>query len=93
MAKSNAKKKRLHQLRTTGKDVSSMRNEVGFSTHVRVTKTKKEKLLHYNNKHKKHFQQGVHLDGNAFIMFMQLESEKKAFSFEFVKGKQLLALY
>ncbi len=66
MAKSNAKKKRLHQLRTTGKDVSSMRNEVDFSTHVRVTKTKKEKLLHYNNKHKKHFQQGVHLDGNAF---------------------------
>ena len=49
MAKSHAKKKRLHQLRTTGKDVSSMRNDIEFSTHVRKTKTKKEKLHHLHN--------------------------------------------
>ena len=66
MAKSHAKKKRLHQLRTTGKDVSSMRNDIELSTHVRKTKTKKEKLHHLHNKHKKHFQQGLYPDGNAF---------------------------
>ena len=66
MAKSVAKKKRLHRLRTTGKDVSAMRNEMEFSTHVRTTKTKKEKLHQLHNKHKKHFQRGIYPDGNAF---------------------------
>ncbi|MER2262969.1 MAG: hypothetical protein ABS934_13235 [Psychrobacillus sp.] len=66
MAKSHAKKKRLYQLRTTGKDVTAVRNDIPFSTHVRKTKTKKEKLHHLHNKHKKHFQPGLYPDGNAF---------------------------
>ena len=66
MAKSAAQKKRAHLLRTTGKDVTTLRNEVDFSMHVRQTKTKKEKLHQLQNKHKKHFQQGVYPNGNAF---------------------------
>lgn len=68
MAKSAAKRKRAHQLRNTGKDVAKLRNGVDFSTHVRITKTKKEKLLQYESKHKKHFQQGMYPDGNAFYI-------------------------
>ena len=66
MAKTAAQKKRAHQLRTTGKDVSALRSEVDFSLHVRKTKTKKEKLQQLQHKHKKHFQQGIYPDGNAF---------------------------
>lgn len=69
MAKSIAKRKRAHQLRNTGKDVTKLRNDVDFSTHVRLTKTKKEKLQKLQNKHKKHFQQGLYPDGNAFYVF------------------------
>ncbi|WP_144509805.1 hypothetical protein [Bacillus sp. FJAT-22090] len=68
MAKSAAKRKRAHQLRNTGKDVTELRNEIDFSMHVRTTKTKKEKLQQLNNKHKKHFLQGVYPDGNAFYI-------------------------
>lgn len=68
MAKSAAKRKRAHQLRNTGKDVTNLRNDVDFSTHVRLTKTKKEKLQQLHNKHKKHFQQGLYTDGNAFYV-------------------------
>lgn len=42
VAKSAAKRKREHQLRNLGKDVTIARNEVNFSTHVRMTKSKKE---------------------------------------------------
>ena len=66
MSKSAAKRKRAHQLRTTGKDVTIMRNEINFSTHVRKTKTKQEKVQQFHNKHKKHFRQGILPDGNAF---------------------------
>lgn len=66
MAKSMAKRKREHLLRTMGKDVTIMRNEIDFSTHVRKTKTKKEKLQQQLNKHKKHFRQGMIPGGNAF---------------------------
>ncbi|KQL35942.1 hypothetical protein [Psychrobacillus sp. FJAT-21963] len=68
MAKSAAHKKRSHQLRNTGKDVTTFRNDVEFSMHVRKTKTKKEKLQQYQNKYKKHFQQGILPDGNAFYI-------------------------
>lgn len=66
MAKSAAKRKRTHLLRNTGKDVTKLRNDNDFSTHVRMTKTKKEKLQRHENKDKKHFQQGLYADGNAF---------------------------
>lgn len=68
MAKSAAKRKRSHQLRNTGKDVSLFRNEVAFSTYVRKTKTKVEKLQHQQNKYKKHFSTGIIPDGNAFYI-------------------------
>ena len=68
MAKSAAKRKRTHLLRNTGKDVTKLRNEIDFSTHVRMTKTKKDKLQHNENKYKKHFQQGQYPDGNAFYI-------------------------
>ncbi len=71
MAKSAAKRKRMHKLRTTGKDVTNFRGEVAFSLHVRKTKTKQERLLQMEKKHKKHFQ-GPRPDGNAFLLFISL---------------------
>ncbi|MEC2111004.1 hypothetical protein [Bacillus stercoris] len=45
MAKSQAKKKREHRLRNGGRDVSSSRGSTpSFSTHERMTKSKKEIL-------------------------------------------------
>ncbi|SDN10726.1 hypothetical protein SAMN05518871_103311 [Psychrobacillus sp. OK028] len=66
MAKSAAKRKRDHLLRNIGKDVTVARNEVNFSTHVRMTKSKKEKLQQHYTKYKKHFTKGTIPDGNAF---------------------------
>ncbi|MFJ7826506.1 hypothetical protein [Psychrobacillus sp. NPDC096623] len=66
MAKSAAKRRREHLLRNLGKDVTIARNEVNFSTHVRMTKSKKEKLQQNYNKYKKHFTKGTIPDGNAF---------------------------
>ena len=70
MANSNAKKKRLKQLREQGKDVTVQRGQVNFSTHERTTKTKKESLDKIYNKHKRHFQDH-HKDqpGDAFCFF------------------------
>lgn len=68
MAKSSAKRKRAHKLRTTGKDVTNFRYEIDFSTHQRMTKTKKDKLHQLHTKHKKHFLQGLRPDGNAFYI-------------------------
>ncbi|WP_226674077.1 hypothetical protein [Rossellomorea aquimaris] len=54
MAKSKAKKKRDHQLRNTGRDLSIYRGTTpDFSTMMRRTKTKKESLLKEQTKHKK----------------------------------------
>lgn len=66
MAKSAAKRQRDHLLRNLGKDVTIARNEVDFSTHVRITKSKKEKLKQQYAKYKKHFTKGRTPDGNAF---------------------------
>ncbi|MFJ8064528.1 hypothetical protein ACIQYS_07845 [Psychrobacillus sp. NPDC096426] len=68
MAKSAAKRKRTHLLRNTGKDVTKLRNDVDFSTHVRTTKTKKEILQRNDNKYKKHFHRDNDLVGNAFYI-------------------------
>ncbi|MDN4492581.1 hypothetical protein [Ureibacillus aquaedulcis] len=67
MANSQAKKKRLKQLREQGKDVTTQRSQLDFSTHVRMTKTKRESLDKRYKKHKRHFQVN-HTDssGNAF---------------------------
>lgn len=54
MTKSNAKKKRLHLKRTNGKDVEKERQSPPFSTHVRLTKTKKESLERFMSKYEKH---------------------------------------
>ncbi|SFQ03045.1 hypothetical protein SAMN05421670_0689 [Psychrobacillus psychrotolerans] len=66
MAKSTARRKRDHLIRNLGKDVSLARNEVNFSTHVRMTKSKKEKLQQQYTKYKKHFTEGITPNGNAF---------------------------
>ena len=66
MAKSAAKRKREHLLRNRGKDVSLARNEINFSTHVRMTKSKKAKLQQQYTKYEKHFTKGILPDGNAF---------------------------
>ena len=68
MAKSTAKRKRAHQLRITGKDVTLGRNDVEFSTHVRVNKTKSERLHQQHTKYKKHFSKGLIPDGDAFYI-------------------------
>ena len=54
MSKSEARKKRVKLLRQTGKDVAKNRGTAAFSTHVRMTKSKKETLDKENRKHKKH---------------------------------------
>ncbi|SES11371.1 hypothetical protein [Psychrobacillus sp. OK032] len=66
MGKSAAQKKRAHQMRNNGKDVTMFRNEVDFSTHLRKSKTKTEKLNQLHTKHKKHFTKGIVPNGNAF---------------------------
>ena len=54
MTQSNAKKRRLHLKRTSGKDVEKERQSSPFSTHERVTKTKKESIEQSFSKYKKH---------------------------------------
>ncbi|MEQ6353229.1 hypothetical protein ABNX05_01205 [Lysinibacillus sp. M3] len=54
MTNSKAKKKRMHVKRTKGKDVEKNRQTSSFSTHERVTKTKKESIEQNLTKHKKH---------------------------------------
>ncbi|WP_409369427.1 hypothetical protein [Lysinibacillus sp. 38-6] len=53
MALSKAKKKRMHLKRTQGKDVEKKRQTAPFSTHERVTKTKRATLEHNRTKHRK----------------------------------------
>ena len=66
MAKSNASKKRAHQLRNTGRDASEFRGQHVMSTHVRKTKSKKEQLDMTAQKHKKQFRGGYEPYGIAF---------------------------
>lgn len=54
MTQSNAKKKRLHLQRTSGKDVEKERQSSPFSTHERITKTKKASIERNFTKYKKH---------------------------------------
>ncbi|MEY9970754.1 hypothetical protein ABH966_001118 [Lysinibacillus sp. RC46] len=54
MTNSKAKKKRMHIKRTKGKDVEKNRQSSPFSTHERVTKTKKENIEQNFTKHRKH---------------------------------------
>ncbi|KOO51312.1 hypothetical protein ABE042_02190 [Viridibacillus arvi] len=68
MAISKAKRRRQHVLRNLGKDVTTQRGEVAFSTHTRTTKTKKDKLQVQFHKHKKHFQGDHYSDGDAFLV-------------------------
>lgn len=56
MAKSEAQKKRLTLLRQFGKDVAEKRGTSEFSTHVRMTKTKKETVDKEYRKYKKHYE-------------------------------------
>lgn len=56
LAKSEARKKRLKLLRQHGKDVAEIRGTTDFSTHVRMTKSKKETLDKEYRKHKKHYE-------------------------------------
>ncbi|MCD8510021.1 MAG: hypothetical protein LRY73_09240 [Bacillus sp. (in: Bacteria)] len=54
MAKSKAQKQRAHALRNAKRDVTTSRaNDIPFSTHVRKTKSKQEKLIKQVTKHKK----------------------------------------
>lgn len=67
MAKSNAMKKRLKKLREQGKDVTNSRGQVNFSTHERVTKTKRESQEKIYSKNKRHFHdEETNSSGNAF---------------------------
>ncbi|MGF2615732.1 hypothetical protein FZC84_06585 [Rossellomorea vietnamensis] len=68
MAKSKARKKREHLLRTEGRDVTRLRgNALQFSTHERKTMTKEEKARKSHTKHKKrHLQESYHEDSASF---------------------------
>ena len=54
MSKSEVCKKRIKLLRQSGKEVAENRGTTAFSTHVRLTKSKKETLDNEFRKHKKH---------------------------------------
>ena len=56
MSKSEAQKKRLKLMRQFGKDVSEKRGTTVFSTHVRMTKSKKETESKEYKKYKKHYE-------------------------------------
>ena len=56
MSNSEARKKRIKLLRQQGKDVTEKRNTPPFSTHVRMTKTKKDTIEKEYTKHKKHYE-------------------------------------
>lgn len=72
MAKSKAKKYRDHIFRTTNRDISSSRGiQVEISTHVRKTKSKKEKWKQDQTKHKKRTLQNYQ-EGDAFLFYLQL---------------------
>ncbi|TFE00567.1 hypothetical protein [Jeotgalibacillus salarius] len=54
MSKSRAKKRRQHAVRNGAFDVEIKRGtQTDISTHVRKTKTKKEKIEQLNHKHNK----------------------------------------
>ncbi|QDQ02876.1 hypothetical protein FOH38_21865 [Lysinibacillus fusiformis] len=53
MTQSDAKKKRMHVKRTKGKDVEKDRQSSPFSTHERVTKTRRESIDRNFTKYKK----------------------------------------
>lgn len=67
MSKSQSRKQREHVLRNLGRDVTQFRGENDFSTHVRKTKTKQEKLNSRENKYKKQFRNGDQPNGIAFL--------------------------
>lgn len=71
MAKTKARKQREQLLRYSGRDVTRFRGENNFSTHVRKTKTKQERLNGQENKYKKQFRSGDHPDGIAFLFAMK----------------------
>ena len=56
MSNSEARKKRIKLLRQQGKGVTEKRNTPPFSTHVRITKTKKDTIEKEYQKHKKHYE-------------------------------------
>ncbi|WP_431026764.1 hypothetical protein [Lysinibacillus sp. LZ02] len=56
MSKSEAKKKRIKLLRQQGKDVTEKRGTADFSTHVRLTKTKKDVMEKNVRKHKNRYE-------------------------------------
>ncbi|MGM9948592.1 MAG: hypothetical protein ACI33P_00635 [Lysinibacillus sp.] len=56
MSKSDARKKRLKLLRQSGKDVAEKRGTAKFSTHVRMTKSKKETVDKEYRKYKRHYE-------------------------------------
>ena len=56
MSNSEAKKKRIKLLRQQGKDVTEKRSTIEFSTHIRMTKTRKDTVDKAYKKHKKHYE-------------------------------------
>lgn len=67
MAKTKSRKIREQMLRNSGKDVTLSRGGNDFSTHVRKTKTKRERLESAENKYKRQFRRGDQPDGIAFL--------------------------
>lgn len=67
MAKTKSRKLREHILRNSGRDVTKFRGENDFSTHVRKSKTKHEKLKSVECKYKKQFLRGDKTNGIAFL--------------------------
>ncbi|WP_075619397.1 hypothetical protein [Paenisporosarcina indica] len=71
MAKTQSRKQREHLFRNSGRDVTQFRGENDFSTHVRKTKTKQEKLNSKESKYKKQFRRGEQPNGIAFLFALK----------------------
>ena len=56
MSNSEGRKKRMKLFRQQRKDVIEQRNTSPFSTHIRMTKTKKDTLEKEYEKYKKHYE-------------------------------------
>ena len=67
MTKSKARKRRDHRNRNLGRGVTLITSEIEISTHVRKTKTKREKLNSTETKYRKQFHRGDESDGIAFL--------------------------
>jgi hypothetical protein len=92
MAKTKSRKLREHILRNCGRDVTQFRGGNDFSTHIRKSKTKREKLNSAESKYKKQFLRGDKTNGIAFLFAIKQIRDKHILIF-LAQGKIMMSVY